>query len=165
MKFWYRYGVLRKVGTWDSQVSLLDRTRGPTRTYFGVSAAFAHATVARVDFGSLTRARKIPVAASDFPSALYPDPADKHLDEEVAPLHLEHLVVKLTTFTKEQANYIGVLVQGLHKAEHYRTESFWVGFGPIDGRRGVAAPPVFCTAYVPDFVIGVTTNLRSPTCE
>jgi adenosylhomocysteinase len=35
-------------------------------------------------------------------------------------LHLEHLAVKLTTFTKEQAEYIGLLVQGPYKAEHYR---------------------------------------------
>jgi len=32
-------------------------------------------------------------------------------------------------------------------------------------QHGVAAPPVGCRAYVPDFVIGVTTSLRSPTCE
>jgi adenosylhomocysteinase len=44
----------------------------------------------------------------------------KHLDEEVARLHLDHLGVKLTTLTPEQAAYIGVPVEGPYKAEHYR---------------------------------------------
>jgi adenosylhomocysteinase len=44
----------------------------------------------------------------------------KHLDEEVARLHLDHLGVKLTRLTKEQADYIGVPVEGPYKAEHYR---------------------------------------------
>jgi adenosylhomocysteinase len=44
----------------------------------------------------------------------------KHLDEEVARLHLDHLGVKLTKLTKEQADYIGVPVQGPYKPEHYR---------------------------------------------
>ncbi len=44
----------------------------------------------------------------------------KHLDEKVARLHLERIGVKLTKLTKEQANYIGVPVQGPYKAEHYK---------------------------------------------
>lgn len=44
----------------------------------------------------------------------------KHLDEEVARLHLEQLGVKLTKLTKEQASYIGVGVEGPYKPEHYR---------------------------------------------
>ncbi len=44
----------------------------------------------------------------------------KHLDEEVARLHLEQIGVKLTKMTKEQANYIGVPVEGPYKPEHYR---------------------------------------------
>ncbi len=44
----------------------------------------------------------------------------KKLDEEVARLHLDHLGVKLTQLTKEQAEYIGVSVEGPYKAEHYR---------------------------------------------
>jgi adenosylhomocysteinase len=44
----------------------------------------------------------------------------KHLDEEVARLHLGHLGVKLTKLTKEQADYIGVPVEGPYKPEHYR---------------------------------------------
>ncbi len=44
----------------------------------------------------------------------------KKLDEEVARLHLDKLGVKLTTLTKEQADYIGVSVEGPFKPEHYR---------------------------------------------
>jgi len=44
----------------------------------------------------------------------------KHLDEKVAQLHLEKLGVKLTTLSKEQADYIGVDVKGPFKPEHYR---------------------------------------------
>lgn len=44
----------------------------------------------------------------------------KHLDEEVARLHLDKLGVKLTTLTKEQAEYIGVPVHGPYKSDHYR---------------------------------------------
>jgi adenosylhomocysteinase len=44
----------------------------------------------------------------------------KKLDEEVARLHLGRLGVKLTTLTQEQADYIGVNVDGPYKAEHYR---------------------------------------------
>jgi len=44
----------------------------------------------------------------------------KHLDEEVARLHLEQLGVKLTTLTPEQAEYLGVKPEGPYKPEHYR---------------------------------------------
>src|SRR5262244_1512599 len=44
----------------------------------------------------------------------------KKLDEEVARLHLEHLGVKLTKLSPEQAAYIGVPVEGPYKAAHYR---------------------------------------------
>jgi adenosylhomocysteinase len=44
----------------------------------------------------------------------------KHLDEEVARLHLEQLGVKLTKLTPEQAEYIGVPAEGPYKPEHYR---------------------------------------------
>ena len=44
----------------------------------------------------------------------------KHLDEEVARLHLEQLGVKLTRLTPEQAAYIGISPDGPYKAEHYR---------------------------------------------
>src|SRR5581483_222519 len=44
----------------------------------------------------------------------------KHLDEEVARLHLDALGVELTALTKEQAEYLGVDVEGPYKPDHYR---------------------------------------------
>ena len=44
----------------------------------------------------------------------------KHLDEEVARLHLSALGVKLTELSKEQADYIGVPVNGPYKNDQYR---------------------------------------------
>ena len=44
----------------------------------------------------------------------------KELDEEVARLHLDKLGAKLTKLTKEQAEYIGIKVEGPYKSEHYR---------------------------------------------
>jgi adenosylhomocysteinase len=44
----------------------------------------------------------------------------KKLDEEVARLHLPHLGVKLTRLTAEQAEYLGVPVDGPYKPDHYR---------------------------------------------
>ncbi len=44
----------------------------------------------------------------------------KHLDEEVARLHLEKIGAKLTTLSQDQAAYIGVAVEGPYKPEHYR---------------------------------------------
>ncbi len=44
----------------------------------------------------------------------------KHLDEEVARLHLEKIGVKLTTLTTKQAEYLGVSPDGPYKAESYR---------------------------------------------
>src|SRR5690606_7580974 len=44
----------------------------------------------------------------------------KHLDEKVAKLHLEKIGVELTELRKDQADYIGVEVQGPYKPEYYR---------------------------------------------
>lgn len=44
----------------------------------------------------------------------------KHLDEKVAKLHLAKIGVELETLTVDQANYIGVTVEGPYKPEHYR---------------------------------------------
>ncbi len=44
----------------------------------------------------------------------------KHLDEEVARLHLAKIGVELETLSKDQADYIGVTPQGPYKPEHYR---------------------------------------------
>ena len=44
----------------------------------------------------------------------------KHLDEEVASLHLEHLGAKLTKMTQKQSDYIGYPINGPYKPEYYR---------------------------------------------
>ncbi|KAA2261737.1 adenosylhomocysteinase [Solihabitans fulvus] len=44
----------------------------------------------------------------------------KHLDEKVARLHLDAVGARLTTLSKEQAEYIGVSVEGPYKLDHYR---------------------------------------------
>ncbi|MCP3981321.1 MAG: adenosylhomocysteinase [bacterium] len=44
----------------------------------------------------------------------------KKLDEEVARLHLEHLGVRLSELTPEQAEYLGVSIDGPYKPDHYR---------------------------------------------
>jgi adenosylhomocysteinase len=44
----------------------------------------------------------------------------KHLDEEVARLHLGKLGVKLTKLTQKQADYLGIPVEGPYKPDYYR---------------------------------------------
>ncbi|NQT77997.1 MAG: adenosylhomocysteinase [Bacteroidetes bacterium] len=55
---------------------------------------------------------------NDFKTDVYRLP--KHLDEEVARLHLRHIGVTLTELTDEQAAYLGVPKNGPYKPEHYR---------------------------------------------
>ena len=54
----------------------------------------------------------------DYPVGVYVLP--KHLDEEVARLHLDALGVRLTTLTDDQAKYLGVSVEGPFKSDEYR---------------------------------------------
>lgn len=54
----------------------------------------------------------------EYPTGVYTLP--KHLDEEVARLHLGSLGADLTELTPEQASYLGVDVEGPYKAELYR---------------------------------------------
>jgi adenosylhomocysteinase len=61
---------------------------------------------------------QIELASGKHECAVYTLP--KTLDEEVARLHIEGLGVKLTRLTQEQANYLGVPVEGPFKPEHYR---------------------------------------------
>ncbi|MBN2886661.1 MAG: adenosylhomocysteinase [Chromatiaceae bacterium] len=55
---------------------------------------------------------------ADYPLGVYVLP--KHLDEEVARLHLGKIGAKLTVLSQDQADYIGVPVEGPYKPEHYR---------------------------------------------
>ena len=61
---------------------------------------------------------QLKLAAENLEKKVYILP--KKLDEEVARLHLARLGVKLSTLTQEQADYIGVPVEGPYKAEMYR---------------------------------------------
>ena len=75
---------------------------------FVMSNSFTNQTLAQIDIANNPE-RQIGVYR-----------LDKKLDEEVARLHLEKLGAKLTTMSQEQADYIGVPVQGPYKPEHYR---------------------------------------------
>ncbi|MBI4902959.1 MAG: adenosylhomocysteinase [Acidobacteria bacterium] len=76
---------------------------------FVMSNSFANQTLAQLDLWKNKDA---------YEKKVYTLP--KELDEEVARLHLEKIGVKLTTLTREQADYIGVKVEGPYKADHYR---------------------------------------------
>ena len=75
---------------------------------FVMSNSFTNQTIAQIDI------RKNP----DRKIGVYR--LDKELDEEVARLHLDKLGAKLTKLSQEQADYIGVPVDGPYKPEHYR---------------------------------------------
>ena len=76
---------------------------------FVMSASFTNQTLAQIDLQE---------NGSKYQNKVYMLP--KHLDEEVARLHLAHLGVKLTRLTPEQAKYLGVSPDGPYKASHYR---------------------------------------------
>ena len=75
---------------------------------FVMSNSFTNQTIAQIDIQK-NPDRKVSVYR-----------LDKKLDEEVARLHLEKLGAKLTKLSQEQADYIGVPVEGPYKPEHYR---------------------------------------------
>ena len=74
---------------------------------FVMSMSFTNQVLAQLDLWQ-----------KDYEPGVYVLP--KKLDEEVARLHLEHLQVKLTKLTPEQAAYINVPVEGPYKPGHYR---------------------------------------------
>jgi adenosylhomocysteinase len=76
---------------------------------FVMSNSFSNQTLAQIDLWKNRDAYK---------PGVYTLP--KRLDEEVARLHLEKIGVKLTRLTAQQAEYLGVPVEGPYKAEHYR---------------------------------------------
>jgi len=76
---------------------------------FVMSNSFANQVIAQIELAA---------NADKYEKKVYVLP--KHLDEKVARLHLAKLGVKLTTLTKEQADYIGVPVGGPYKPDHYR---------------------------------------------
>jgi adenosylhomocysteinase len=76
---------------------------------FVMSASFTNQTLAQIELWT---------QGSKYQTKVYTLP--KHLDEKVAMLHLGKLGAKLTTLSKDQADYIGVTPQGPFKPDHYR---------------------------------------------
>ncbi len=76
---------------------------------FVMSASFTNQTLAQIELWT---------NKAKYETKVYTLP--KHLDEKVAFLHLEKLGAKLTTLSKDQADYIGVPAAGPFKPEHYR---------------------------------------------
>jgi adenosylhomocysteinase len=76
---------------------------------FVMSASFTNQTLAQIELWT---------NRSQYENQVYVLP--KHLDEKVAMLHLAKLGAKLTTLSKEQADYISVPTSGPFKPDHYR---------------------------------------------
>jgi len=76
---------------------------------FVMSTSFANQVLAQIELRT---------SPEKYEKKVYRLP--KKLDEEVARLHLPHLGVKLTELTAEQAEYLGIPVDGPYKPEHYR---------------------------------------------
>jgi len=74
---------------------------------FVMSTSFTNQTLAQIELWE-----------KDYELGVFRLP--KILDEEVARLHLDKIGVKLTRLTQEQADYLGVAVEGPYKPEHYR---------------------------------------------
>jgi adenosylhomocysteinase len=92
-----------------SEGRLLNLGNATGHPSFVMSNSFTNQVIAQIElyFG-----------AGDYPVGVHVLP--KHLDEKVARLHLDALGVRLTTLTKQQADYIGVPVDGPYKPGHYR---------------------------------------------
>jgi len=92
-----------------SEGRLLNLGNATGHPSFVMSNSFANQTIAQIEL--FTKPEEYPVGVYTLP---------KHLDEKVARLHLDALGVRLTTLTQEQADYIGVPVEGPYKPDHYR---------------------------------------------
>ncbi len=76
---------------------------------FVMSASFTNQVLAQIEI--FTKPDEYPIGVYILP---------KKLDEEVARLHLEQIGAKLTQLTPDQADYIGVPLEGPYKSDHYR---------------------------------------------
>jgi adenosylhomocysteinase len=92
-----------------SEGRLLNLGNATGHPSFVMSNSFTNQTIAQVELFTKT---------DDYPIGVYVLP--KHLDEKVARLHLDALGAKLTSLSAEQADYIGVPVEGPYKTDHYR---------------------------------------------
>ena len=92
-----------------SEGRLLNLGNATGHPSFVMSNSFTNQVIAQIEL--FTRAGDYQVGVHVLP---------KHLDEKVARLHLDALGARLTTLTKQQADYIGVPVEGPYKSDHYR---------------------------------------------
>ncbi|WP_069110401.1 adenosylhomocysteinase [Jiangella alba] len=92
-----------------SEGRLLNLGNATGHPSFVMSNSFTNQVLAQIELFAKT---------ADYPLGVYTLP--KHLDEQVARLHLDALGVKLTELTESQADYLGIPVQGPYKSEHYR---------------------------------------------
>jgi adenosylhomocysteinase len=92
-----------------SEGRLLNLGNATGHPSFVMSNSFTNQVIAQIELFTKTE---------EYPIGVYTLP--KHLDEKVARLHLDALGVKLTTLSKDQADYIGVPVEGPYKPDHYR---------------------------------------------
>jgi adenosylhomocysteinase len=92
-----------------SEGRLLNLGNATGHPSFVMSNSFSNQTIAQIELFTKN---------DDYEKKVYVLP--KHLDEKVARLHLDALGVRLTTLSEEQADYIGVSVQGPFMPDHYR---------------------------------------------
>ncbi|MFZ0323187.1 MAG: adenosylhomocysteinase [Actinomycetes bacterium] len=92
-----------------SEGRLLNLGNATGHPSFVMSNSFANQTLAQIEL--FTRTAEYPVGVYTLP---------KHLDEHVARLHLSALGVRLTELTPDQAEYLGVPIEGPYKSDLYR---------------------------------------------
>jgi adenosylhomocysteinase len=92
-----------------SEGRLLNLGNATGHPSFVMSNSFTNQVIAQIEL--FTRSEAYPVGVYVLP---------KHLDEKVARLHLDALGVKLTQLSQEQADYLGIPVEGPYKSDHYR---------------------------------------------
>ena len=92
-----------------SEGRLLNLGNATGHPSFVMSNSFTNQTIAQVELFTKN---------DEYERQVYVLP--KHLDEKVARLHLDALGVRLTELRKDQAEYIGVDVEGPYKPDHYR---------------------------------------------
>ncbi|MBV1866439.1 MAG: adenosylhomocysteinase [Marinosulfonomonas sp.] len=92
-----------------SEGRLLNLGNATGHPSFVMSASFTNQVLAQIELWT---------KGDEYKNDVYILP--KHLDEKVARLHLDRIGVKLSTLSKEQADYIGVTAEGPFKPEHYR---------------------------------------------
>ena len=92
-----------------SEGRLLNLGNATGHPSFVMSNSFSNQVIAQIELWTKN---------DEYDNEVYRLP--KHLDEKVARIHVEALGGELTKLTKEQADYIGVDVEGPYKADHYR---------------------------------------------